>query len=89
MAINRSLTFPCVPHDDCDIVNISMTPKKTQSARNALCEKIAFMEYLCDIDYVTGFYAEACWPLNGPLFSPLNPLNSIVGGRGDRTAAKY
>ena len=23
---------------------------------------------------ITGFDAEACWPLNGPLFSPLNPL---------------
>ena len=28
---------------------------------------------------ITGFYAEACWPLNGPLFSPLNPLYFIVG----------
>ena len=25
---------------------------------------------------ITGFDAEACWPLNGPLFSPLNPLYS-------------
>ena len=28
---------------------------------------------------ITGFDAEACWPLNGPLFSPLNPLYSFVG----------
>ena len=26
--------------------------------------------------YITGFDAEACWPLNGPLFSSLNPLHS-------------
>ena len=25
---------------------------------------------------IKGFDAEACWPLNGPLFSPLNPLYS-------------
>ena len=29
--------------------------------------------------YITGFDAEACWPLNGPLFSPLNPLYSLMG----------
>ena len=28
---------------------------------------------------ITGFDAEACWPLNGPLFSPLNPLYSLMG----------
>ena len=26
-----------------------------------------------------GFDAEARWPLNGPLFSPLNPLYSLTG----------
>ena len=29
--------------------------------------------------HITGFDAEACWPLNGPLFSPLNPLYSPIG----------
>ena len=28
---------------------------------------------------ITGFDAEVCWPLNGPLFSPLNPLYSLMG----------
>ena len=28
---------------------------------------------------ITGFDAEACWPLNGPLFSLLNPLYSLMG----------
>ena len=27
---------------------------------------------------ITGFYAEACRPLNGPLFLPLNPLYSSL-----------
>ena len=27
---------------------------------------------------ITGFDAEACWPLNGPLFSSLNPLYSLM-----------
>ena len=31
------------------------------------------------IGLITGFDAEACWPLNGPLFSPLNPVYSIMG----------
>ena len=29
--------------------------------------------------HITGFDAEACWPLNGPIFSPLNPLYSPMG----------
>ena len=29
---------------------------------------------LLNLATITGFGAEACWPLNGPLFSPLNPL---------------
>ena len=39
---------------------------------------------------ITGSDAEACWPLNGPLFSSLNPLYShciLLWGGGDRTAA--
>ena len=28
--------------------------------------------------YITGFDAEACWLLNGPLFSLLNPLYSLM-----------
>ena len=28
---------------------------------------------------ITGFDAEAWWPLNGPIFSPLNPLHSLIG----------
>ena len=27
---------------------------------------------------ITGFDTEACWPLNGPLFSSLNPLYSLM-----------
>ena len=33
----------------------------------------------CIMEYITRFDAEACWPLNGPLFSPLNQLYSLMG----------
>ena len=34
--------------------------------------------HMFELDDITGFDAEACWPLNGPLFSPLNPLYSLM-----------
>ena len=40
---------------------------------------------LCWTNGITGFDAEACWPLSGPLFSPPNPLYShciLLWGQG-------
>ena len=36
------------------------------------------LHWIC-VCSITGFDAEACWPLNGPLFSHLNSLYSLMG----------
>ena len=38
-----------------------------------------WLHFIIEPGRITGFDAEACWPLNGPLFSPLNPLYSLMG----------
>ena len=72
---------PVLPHKEaCAQISRSLF-----SPRALVMENLARAMFAAEIwtgvpvETITGFDAEACWPLNGPLFSPLNPLYSFMG----------